>query len=96
MSLDLDDDQDFKIFDKDERILIYQGQWDDIVKLKDLNLCCQYMVNWTFWNFHGNKGDKLNKMARQKIIRILYMCTPLSVLHGNKTSRISLRKKGPT
>ena len=66
MSLDLDDDQDFKIFDKDERILLYHGEWDDIVKLKELSLCCQYLVNWTFWNFHGNKGDKLNKLIHSK------------------------------
>eukprot|EP01083_Nonionella_stella_P153955 495365_1 len=50
----------------DERIILYSGAWDEIVQLRDNGLCCQYLTNFTFWDFSGKKGDKLNKLIHSK------------------------------
>merc|ERR1712228_361718 len=66
MSLDLDCDDDevecYKIFESDQRIIIYHGDYADIVCLKEIGICCQYFA---FWSFDKKKGDRLNKIINK-------------------------------
>eukprot|EP01083_Nonionella_stella_P217113 779640_1 len=82
MSVSLEDSLEFaedvntikyEAFECDERIILYSGAWDEIVQLRDNGLCCQYLTNFTFWNYSGQKGDKLNKLINSK-------CDSLSAL----------------
>eukprot|EP01083_Nonionella_stella_P167884 565350_1 len=82
MSVSLEDSLEFaedankskyEAFECDERIILYGGAWDEILQLHDNELCCQYLTNFTFWDFSGQKGDKLNKLINSK-------CDSLSAL----------------
>ena len=76
MSLDLecendgDDEAKYEKFECDERIIIYHGGYADIVRLRDISICCQFLVNFSFWSFDSKKGDKLNKIINKKCIHL--------------------------
>eukprot|EP01084_Bolivina_argentea_P142855 250924_1 len=70
LELQIDDGNKYKLFEFDKRIIIYKCEWEDIIKLKDNGLCCQYIVNFAFWNFNEKKGDKLNKLINKYCVNL--------------------------
>ena len=43
---DGDDEAKYEKFECDERIIIYHGGYADIVRLRDIGICCQFLVNF--------------------------------------------------
>jgi len=97
-SLDLDDGDDaiYKMLEMDHRIVIHGGSLPNIVTLRDRGLCSQFMVNFTFWNFSGKKGDRINKLIHRhcpqlesvsvsswKTAKKKYRCYPVTLCAEN-------------
>ena len=96
LELDLADDTKYKLFGPDQRIVIYGASISDMVKLRDNGLCCQFLANWSFWNFSGKKGDKINKLIHRncpnlekisvtthKTAKKKYKCYPVTLSSKN-------------